>query len=1542
MCHFSRLRTVDVCGGGRDSPPPAGRTGVIHSPVVSVVPLNVRQQSEIPKTRDSSSLQNEQPKVGGRPPSPRRHGQTAAPSATGKPEGKPVQETHDAPRVFDGQHHSDPPLVMNASRPIVNPPGMTVNGHDVRRVLEHRRVDGWISPMTAPIQLVGVGFLWLGHDAPWSKIIKREVTLSRGWTWELLEAAMKAGEYGIWIRKPPVPEPPTPPPSPRPPEYGDPTPLDFAAAEGACQIPHTDPNLFDVILNVSGKSVVVTLNDWGTMAPLFSAGPPGMIVYNGPRVVQPSDQADCATGTVFWGIIPGPGGSGEPKKGRVKGERKKIEKAVKKELTDEQKGVRKAKNVARRVKRTEQLQKQATYLRGNPAAAEAVGGVKSIIRGRGAYSVGQDFGSKAGGFLGSMAESALRNLLGSGEYQVSPTVSPIFNKGASFMPGGNLPRPASSDEVVMGGTEKVISIGIGDATTGPYYYSIYIDPTDFFVTPRLKPMVEQFFNIQFEQLVAFAVPFGSLATSAPAVGQVAMAFSTDIYSQPPGNPTELAAMTGNVCGPCTAPLICAAECATKDQPLRWLKVLSEGEKPPDLSPYITWRLDIQGFNAFEHFDGAMDLHLCYSVRMRNQRLVPQNSLGALIQLVNAGFNFGATPFFAGSTQTYNTIGMSYSDTISSGQPGFLFPYNLPSGTIIYVLLQVEGTSHANVVCPNLNPYGGLAAVDMLASAAGPQSAAAIRIPSTSATTGETVGQWSFSYNGTGSYANPPGLAWAGSAAAPSPNFGLLFVTVVTPLVLPQTQVNPMLFGTKGVKTRPLATDAPGNKVMLFPCSMPYDECVRLAMRDGYRLTGKASTHGAMFAYDAVRLVVPAPPEVKENAPQRVKSLEPEWQDATPTVCGACGANLVSGGCDCGLDGAAEMEARGRNREMHALHGNGSLDRGGEGPVEVQCDLGRVCPLPTHWHQKKKGKAHVGAKRRISERNRDPKAPKMKECRFPLSECKMADDHWHVCVNNDEADALQQMCQPGEGKLDGPKVPARDPVRENKLPRELPPTPVEQPRRVIPDPCVPPRQPFWPPIGSPEYHEIALEQEEVDDFVEDYCTWRLNNDSINETITDVYEDEFVRRLQLLDFKASVLEVQRVLNLPDPLPPVAVGDVVRVAQRPHGIVLHPNFGTVTYGPAHTRYAVGMALSDTQAHARLTAASGGTFNQFGLTRVGEAVGHFQRQSRGLLQASSYTTAYAAVSGLAHTPGVAAVVSPLLVSAGVVAMHSATSVVAAAAAGPLLPAVVSIIGAMAVRDALAKIDHLEPGQALEIPEAPVSDTMSLPNTRRDNKFTRERRIILYRFGSKAPRVLWRTIAEYICRKLPFVTNEKLQVMDTNEFDPTASVVNAQMTAFVFGWTQYARERKMPFYTHKGKQHVVLGPNEFDTARRELIFPSLYDELCKSGSMLDAANVIDSEMTPVKSFWGAVKSVASRLPDHDKYVLYDRAAYKATLRFYNQSMLFQAVLDAMANLTSKASVDFQRRAHSATGHLSESHLKLDPRTLWSSRNMSRTVTSRF
>jgi len=636
--------------------------------------------------------------------------------------------------------------------------------------------------------------------------------------------------------------------------------------------------------------------------------------------------------------------------------KEKVTKVIK-ELTAEEKAARKAKGMERRAARNKQLELQLELIKGNPGVLQAAGGPKKVIRGRGAYSLGQDLGSKAGGFLGSMAENAFRSLLGSGEYSVAPTVSPLIGKGNQFVAGGSLPKTMGSDETRMGGTEKVISLTIGDASSGPLAYSIFIDPTDSFVFTRLSRIAPLWFYVKWLQMVAIGIPFGSVATSSLTLGQVAMAFSADIYSPPPGNPTEMAAVSGNVSGSCTVPLVCAAECASKDQPLRWCKILTEGEKPPDLSPYITWRLDVFAFGGETVIPNAMDLHLSWSADFRNQRSSPAYSLGALVQLVNAGFNTGAVPFFAGSSVTYNTIGATFGDTLVQGGPGFTFPYNLPAGTIIYIVLQVEGTSHATVICPDLAGTNGMAEVNMLASSSGPQSAADVRIPSTSTTTGEALGQWSFKYDGSGSYLEPPSLAWTGSASAPSPNFGILFITTVSPLVLPQPAIVPLDANTKGIKTKNVALRPSRGRMFLYPASMPYDECVRLARAAGYRLTGSAKTHGGMFAYDSVQLGEGVTSESKQA------TSECGWDDAsTPSFCGYCGGKLVGGACDCGLDEAAEMAARRHNREMHASNGNTAFF---ECPLSVP-----TCFYLRHLHQEKKkgdGRPLEGGDRRHAEK-----------------------------------------------------------------------------------------------------------------------------------------------------------------------------------------------------------------------------------------------------------------------------------------------------------------------------------------------------------------------------------------------------------------------------------------------------------------------------------------------------------------------------------------------------------------------------------------------
>ncbi len=652
---------------------------------------------------------------------------------------------------------------------------------------------------------------------------------------------------------------------------------------------------------------------------------------------------------------------------------------------------------------------------------------------------------------------------------------------------------------------------------------------------------------------------------------------------------------------------------------------------------------------------------------------------------------------------------------------------------------------------------------------------------------------------------------------------------------------------------------------------------------------------------------------------------------------------------------------------------------GDGPYS-RCHVDE-CRSNTHFH-KLRFDPYYGAKRRNAEKVRRPPKPGIFiQCTSSLDpqssdHCEMAFDHFHnllgaavrdgivwaptiAALDENERERLQRKCREWE-------VANEDRYQAHlaaKRAAEKSPEPLQVSEHVgddhdldekhgyvrFADPLVtdPPRPKEAAPLRNPhpdcKDHRIVVDLPVVWEapLLEPVVTPTVEPPSV--------EDNFTLWQYITDEPPDFSEHSRGYEALDILRPDVYSDVQSTATD-HTVTIYdigqrPCYHATTVKHYNSRE---LTVPDDEncliSQSNITSWSPPSFKRMLLAGCATLLNNFGANSNRLIDyavTNPTTSASIVASNVAHNPILAAAVIPPMCHASAQIAHFATTTALAAASGPLVPALAGAAATAAIIDANTK-RSLPARDRLDRPRdnSPIVGA-TLPHCRHANYLSREKRTLLIRASHKRPRGFWRRAVNAALEYVPGVTSIRQQIYDCNEFDPTIAVVNAQMRGFVAGWTQYTRERSMPFYTHRGKQYLLLGPNEFDNATEVLIYPHLFDELNSAESMLGTTRVIDSDMLPLQSFNSAVRNVAGRLKRRDEWVKCDDDAYHSTLRFFYQYSLFNAVLDALAAVGPREHVDFQVRVPLQLGHTSEPLSELAPRRQPSMKPTCITVTSK-
>jgi len=421
---------------------------------------------------------------------------------------------------------------------------------------------------------------------------------------------------------------------------------------------------------------------------------------------------------------------------------------------------------ARRLRRQEQLRKQAVHLRNeNPP-------FPGTIVGRGDYW--QDIGGHIGRWLGGKAGSWFQSIFGSGDYSAAPHSFQVERN--SLTGNGAIPTMHASEGQPhdIFHHDYIADVGM---TIDPTLRVIPLDISNPLSFPWAVGLSANYQQWEIMGMVLVYRPLSADAVASPtaSLGTIVLATEYDVYAPEPSNKTEIANMAFTTTGKPSQPQVHPIECARNQTQIPLLKILQTGQIVPDLQFYQHAKCYVFTQGAAADYSAAGELWVAYHIRLHKPRLpgIVGSGLGAFVNC----FNVFVTPFdgpLANPVLLYNNIGLDVLGDHSS----FSLPYNMAPNTVILVIYQVYGSSTSGQVPLAVTPINGLSRVKIFADNTGFQQVNALLNPTTSVTAAFDFGVFTIFYDGTGTVAAPPTCTIQLASTPSDTNFATLLVQVI--------------------------------------------------------------------------------------------------------------------------------------------------------------------------------------------------------------------------------------------------------------------------------------------------------------------------------------------------------------------------------------------------------------------------------------------------------------------------------------------------------------------------------------------------------------------------------------------------------------------------------------------------------------------------------------------------------------------------------------------------------------------------------------------
>jgi len=1192
----------------------------------------------------------------------------------------------------------------------------------------------------------------------------------------------------------------------------------------------------------------------------------------------------------------------------------------KKPVTEEQKAKFKAKKASGKKKRVAQLQKQLDFLKTNEAAKAAF---PKPIRGKGAYKRGGPikgkggYGQEIGGWLGGHAEKFLRNIIGSGDYYTE-TKMPYPVGENSLMTGIAPPGPVPMMHGDGMSSPLIHREFLFDLhmTTNFTCITVDLDITNPITFPWAHAASSMWEKWQLEgamlEFVSYSLNAVASDSGAAGAGSVTIAVTNDVYEPAPFSKSELANRSQSVSGKPQTSMIAPIECAAKFDTLGPLKILLPGQIVPDLQFYKKGKVFIVTEGAPNDYPGAGGIFITYALRFFQARLAPSISdgVGCVMQL----FEPDATNPFRPDPDhpfRYNTIGAV--SVVANN--AVVLPINMPLGITLLMVYQDFGDSNTGVVALDFVLEGGLTLVPAFAGSATYADFTHVKMPYASATSTNMIVLGACTYDGTGSIVVPPKITITGAGNFPGLSGGLLILQSVNSLFAVAPALPPPRSIPAYMITR--SDDREAQIVRAQHSSVSRRGRVRVAdVKEDvtHELTSSSSSSSSAQSSFIFH-------------PARLSSTSPPPRSGKPRFCEWCGLRLNGPRCECGFDNACRT-----------LNGNqGSATNTDDHPQRVQavmwCDVGLACRLPVHLHeQKKKPSKDIAGK----ERKNAEQAKKKKH----FYECELA---YPACTNPDHHHQRRQIDEF---------------VVDDAPPKWVIDQAVQQSVAAAAQPPADDNDWIFPRDGLTD--EDHKRMDEFEDMV-NAENWMLAKDEaeremglvtafLEVNVADVDYMEEKERVVAGDFKydAAVIAEYAALEL---------GQIVE-----EKVGLEPPFGE-----SHSSHE-GKALPLSH-HQKCTA----VITQLKATAYKHRVIKEVSPQRLIIDGSPASFACLASRFPHHYSFYRHWLRTIFVPSRLAEYWAAMErshnslrffddskrdgypcilpgsdiplSVGPATIGPVSP-IVKVECDSIYPDVCLSQPYCAPPTYFVKTSLTVEFKESHPESSVAND-PRNRVEVVTLFQSSPHKVTgkwYRKLVDHFLKHTPFVADGEIQIVSENEFYESLDLQNAQQKTYFAGLTRYKRERATGFYRYKGKNHVLLGPNNYDSARMATIFRPLYDWLRSSRSELMKGSPLDAAGCLLESFSKSVRSRITMFKDFDFYNEQDRDIVLDTQAFFEQRAIFEEIRLGLSRPAAKKKMGFLAMGPRRLDVLAEIPTEQAPPERNSRRRtrpLSSTVTSR-
>lgn len=335
-----------------------------------------------------------------------------------------------------------------------------------------------------------------------------------------------------------------------------------------------------------------------------------------------------------------------------------------------------AKKAATKEKRRKQLTKQVEFLQRAQKAATTVDEAKAlgrVIKGRGDYSMGQNIGSKIGGFLGGKLHEWIKKITGFGDYEIQG--QPAQN---SLLAKDSTPSFRSQAD---GGTRIQFEEYLGYLPVNQNFTrtSFPLDPTSRSTFPWSWQISKRFQQYILRGMVVVIKSNMSPLTTSGVIGTIFGSVRYNVDAPPPSSKSEV--MNTQFCESESANknLILAIECAP-DQTIWPLKIRQNGMTTGEEQLYELGILDVCSQGAQADYPNGAEAYAIYDLEL----LKPRIGSGAPVEMFMADLTSGdfslplrmvpSTPLVP--QPRVNSLGL-----LTTAAGVVTFPYDVPVGSV---------------------------------------------------------------------------------------------------------------------------------------------------------------------------------------------------------------------------------------------------------------------------------------------------------------------------------------------------------------------------------------------------------------------------------------------------------------------------------------------------------------------------------------------------------------------------------------------------------------------------------------------------------------------------------------------------------------------------------------------------------------------------------------------------------------------------------------------------------------------------------------------